>query len=140
MEDDELGRSREETIGAPAAGTDGSVESNGGVPSFDEVLKALSNSRRRAILYHVRDEQVATVDELARHVVAGELDVLPENVPADRHEQAMSDLVHVHLPQLVDALCIEYDLRSQTVTYADPPRLIDKTLEVLARLERERGE
>lgn len=107
-----------------------------GIATLDEVLQALSHPRRRSILYYLQDCEVATVDELAEQIVAWETDSWPGKIAEDRRERVASDLIHNHLPKLADTQFVEYDPRSLTVAYTDPPLLLEQTLRLLAHLDR----
>lgn len=65
---------------------------------LDEVLKALANSKRRAILRILQERQKVDIEELAATV--GD---------EQTTSQAKVELVHNHLPQLADANIVEYD-------------------------------
>lgn len=122
---------REEGDSGPCSGP----ESGGDVISLDAVLRCLLKQRRRQVLYYLRRQRVATVDELAAGLLARERECSPEAVDPDRTEELASELVHVHLPHLADAKAIEYDQRSRTVRYSEPPALVGELLDVLARIE-----
>lgn len=132
-------RCGERPIGPPTTGRGVRLETNGGIATLSEVLNALAHPRRRIALYYLQTHQRATVDELARQIVAWELEGSPDDVPADARERVMTELVHIHLPQLADSLFVEYDPRSQMVMYTEPPALLETVLEVLAQFEREFG-
>ena len=105
------------------------------VVHLDEILSCLSDSDRRAVLYHLHDGEVTDVESLAAHLVAKERDLPPEDVPEDDRERMAATLIHKHLPKLAEANIVEFDHRSQTVRYSNPPRLMDRVLGLLARLE-----
>lgn len=84
--------------------------------------------------------QVATIEELARQVVAWEADIPAPEVATEQSERVASELVHTHLPKLAEATFIEYDPRSRTVRYTEPPALLDTVLKLLAELERKSDE
>jgi DNA-binding transcriptional ArsR family regulator len=109
--------------------------SDGGVISVDEVLQCLSNPVRRHILYYCRENEVTNLTELAQHIVALDDDVGPEETADDSLERCKVNLVHNHLPKLMDTNALEYDRRSKTIRYDDPPRLFDWLLRALARIE-----
>lgn len=108
---------------------------NGGVASVDEVLDCLTDPFRRLVVYYCREERVATVEELATQIAARDSDVPPREVSDDQRKKYEIRLVHTHLPRLTSSKIIEYDQRSQTVRYDDPPRMLDWLLQALARLE-----
>lgn len=116
------------------------LEANEGVTTLEVIFESLTSPRRRFVLYYLRDHEIATVEELARHIVAWEENVHPDEVGSDRRERVETQLLHTHLPKLADATFVEYDPRSRTVRYTEPPALLDTVLELLARLEGESSE
>lgn len=116
---------------------DGAFEdaTNGGVTSIDEVLDCLSDPIRRNTLYYCRQNEIATVEELAEHVAGWKNDISPHEVPDEQRKRYETQLVHTHLPKLVEANVLEYDRRSLTLRYEDPPRKVDWLLQALAKLE-----
>lgn len=108
---------------------------DGGNPSIDEVLKMLRNRRRRAIFYYLREHEVATVDELAAHLAALETETPVSEGDVDLSERIELELVHTALPKMADSHFIEYDSRSSTVRYADPPEHLQLLLGVLKRFD-----
>lgn len=113
------------------------VATNGGTTPLDVILNSLGQPRRRFILYYLQDHEIATVEELSRQIVAHEQNVTPDVVADADRDRIASQLIHSHLPNLADATFIEYDPRSRTVRYREPPALLDTILRLLARLERD---
>lgn len=101
----------------------------------DDVLNALADRRRRLVLYYLRDEGTAGIDEVADHVAAAEEDVPVDGVTDEQRARVKTSLVHAHLPQLVDAGLVEYDRRTGVIRYAHPPTLLEKLLGVLGEIE-----
>lgn len=132
MSDDNCTNGGEDTRGGQAEFT---LESDGGRVPVDELLECLANSRRRMILYHLQDEEIADLEDLSQQVIAQEEEMSPEEVPAEEAQTVQTQLIHRHLPKLQGARVIEFDQRSQTVRYSDPPRILDATLQVLAKFE-----
>lgn len=121
----------------PGDGGDGNVASDSTTaPSDDEwrrsrlteTLDALANPRRRDVLYHLSENDAATIDALAAEIAARETDVRPEDVSSDDREATMVDLHHTHLPKLADAGLVEFDRRSGAVAFRDPPEMLDELL------------
>lgn len=106
-----------------------------GVVSMDDVLEALADPTRRFVLHYLRDREVASVDELAREVAAREADTTPEAVSEAARERASLRLSHAHLAKLADLHLVEYDARSATVRYSDPPMRLEAVLRLLEQLE-----
>lgn len=111
----------------------------GGVITLDTVFDCLRHPRRRFVLYYLRECEVVTVDELAEQIAAQEADTPPEEVDADQRKSIETNLVHVHLPKLADTLMIEYDRRSNTIRYTEPPRVLDEILCLIAQYEDDAG-
>ena len=122
------GGRRGDCLEAPVAG-------DGGRTTLEVALDCLRHPRRRFVLYYLRDERTTTVTELARHVAARESGDPPTAVEEERCEHVRATLVHNHRPKLADDVFIEYDPRTETVTYTDPPALLDELLRLVARFE-----
>lgn len=94
--------------------------------STDELLRVVSDRRRRAVLNHLREngDGAVTVDELV------------DGIPADeRTARARVELQlrHVHLPKLDAAGIVEYDAGSATVRYRPEGRCgLERLLEFLS--------
>jgi len=128
MSDDEPGRNGDEENG-PA--------SDGGGSLLSRIFGALSHPRRRCVLYYLRDHGQAQVDDLAVHIAGWERDV-PSADAADDDEyvdQIRLELTHSHLPKLEDEGLVEYDPRTEMVSYSYPPTLLDEALDIAAVIE-----
>jgi hypothetical protein len=121
--------------GATRSAADREFVTNGGVSTLSAVLRAVSDPRRREVLYYLREHDTATIGELARHCAAVETGESPEDVPTERYERIRTQLHHTHLPKLTDALVVEYDERTNTVSYSAPPDAVEMVLDVVAQLE-----
>lgn len=135
MSDDNCCGDDEQWVSDHQSGDDPTIEGDGGITTLDEVLHCLSSSRRRTVLYHLQDVEIADVDELAKRVAANERDSSTGEVPAPHRKKVETQLVHNHLPKMAEAQLVEYDRRSSTVRYREPPGLLSTVLELLARLE-----
>lgn len=102
---------------------------------LSRVFAALSNRRRRYVLYYLRNHEQAQTDELAAQIAAWEQEIPRSEVPAEDTHQVHRALVHSHLPKLEDYGLVEYDRRSDTVSYTYPPTLLDEALELTSSLE-----
>ncbi len=91
-------------------------------PSLDLVFGLLSNRHRRYVLYYLQSQtdDVATIDELAHHVLTLDEDLEPS---VDNRRQVVMSLQHTHLPKLEDIGVVEHDARSETVRYWTQPSL-----------------
>lgn len=103
---------------------------DGGQTTLEAVLRALTNHRRRYILYHLREEEVSNLDEVARHIAKVEEENTSEERLDERVEQEKAALIHQDLPVLEDAALVEFDQRSEAVRYCEPPALLDKLLHI----------
>lgn len=112
-----------------------STISDGGKVAIDDVLGILANANRRAVFYYLREHEVASVEELAHHIAAQCEASTSEESRDSEVEHVTLDLVHNTLPKLADSQFIEYDSRSQTVRYSQPPALLEAVLRFLARFE-----
>lgn len=121
-------------------GNEGAVAANGGIPSLGEIFDCLTSSRRRITLYYLQENEIVDVDELVTQIAMKEAKIPSDEVSADRRDRIETQLVHTHLPKLADVQCIEYDRRSATVRYTQPPSLLDKALRLLSQLEEEHRE
>jgi DNA-binding transcriptional ArsR family regulator len=126
MSDDEFGTGADE---------DNSVVSDGGRSLLSRIFEALADPRRRFVLYYLRDHGEATVDDLAVHIAAWERDVPASEVSDEDTQQIAVELVHSHLPRLEDEGLVEYDPRTETVSYSYPPSLLSEALDIAAVIE-----
>lgn len=108
---------------------------DGGIATLEVIFSCLTNPKRRFVLYYLQDREIVTVDELAEQVAGWETETPPAEVETEHRERIAEELVHTHLPRLADALFIEYDPRSNTIRYTDPPALLDEVLRLTAQLE-----
>lgn len=127
----------EETAGTPAAGEARRPGAFEGTVPIDDVLEAASDSTRRTVLRELRDREVATVDELATAVAARTRDVSDGQVDEMRKKTSI-ELAHVHLPELAELGFVEFDRRTSTARYADPPRDLEAVLRLVEELEEAR--
>ena len=124
-----------EDVFGGASMTDGSLRDVRETDELDSDLAILSSSRRRHSLYYLRENEIASVDELADHLADEDGDAAVS--ADDRFETPELALVHSDLPALRDAGVIEYDPRNGTVRYRRPPESVRALLELCSRLERE---
>lgn len=102
-----------------------------------EILEVLTDRERRSVLYHLQEETVADVDDVARTVAAATADVPPDGVDERERSRVHDRLVHLHLPKMVDAGLVEWDRRSGTVRYAHPPDVLSAILRLVGGVEPE---
>ncbi|MDF9744613.1 DUF7344 domain-containing protein [Natrinema salsiterrestre] len=113
----------------------GSEMGDDGAADLDELLRILSNRRRRCVLYCLDAADHRDVETLAKRVVTR----LERTVPDDRAEVRYDDvelsLVHVDIPMLEDADVISYDRRRGDLCLDCPPTRIEPLLETCAALD-----
>jgi hypothetical protein len=100
--------------------------------STDELLRLVSDRRRRAVLNHLREngDGAVTVDELVDGIPADGFGSADERTARARVEL---QLRHVHLPKLDAAGIVEYDAGSATVRYRPGDRGgLERLLEFLS--------
>lgn len=78
--------------------------------SPDLVFEILSNTRRRMMLYYLRqNDGAASVKELAEQIAALENDVTVGELGRQQRKRVYVSLYQTHVPKLEDAGIIEYD-------------------------------
>lgn len=112
-----------------------STRADGGQENLDAFLEVISTRRRRYVLYHLRRNELADIDELARHVTAAIRDVPEDAIADDGIEKTKAGLIHSDLPRLREMGVIEYDHRHGTVRYQQPSRIGTILIRVCAELE-----
>ena len=88
------------------------VEADGGDPSLDELLEALSTRRRRYLMYALASAGTWTeLPVVTERIVAWERDVSVSEVDesSEYYEDVLRDLHHVHVPKLANIGLIEWD-------------------------------
>lgn len=124
-------------------GTNRPVRNGGGKSSddssdfftLDAVLQCLVHPRRRHILYLLQDTPIVTEADLANHLALLETEESTGEILDKTLEGIRIELRQNHLPHLEDARLIEYDRRSETVRYTDPPKLLELALRFTERFE-----
>lgn len=99
-----------------------------------EIFDLLRNNRRRYIL-HTLVNGTGTVDLeiLATEVVQWEQEM--ETVMDNHYERVMTDLIHHHLPRLLDAGVLEYHHEQKMVTLYDTANTLIPYLELAANAD-----
>ena len=93
--------------------------------SEDQLYRALASTRRRRLLYSLREVGECTVDDLAALLVQWEGRDPGRN--ADEQSQLHIKLVHSDLPLLADAGVVSYNRENETVA----PKPLDPLLDAL---------
>ncbi|WP_224332604.1 DUF7344 domain-containing protein [Haloprofundus halobius] len=93
---------------------------------LDEAFEALSNRRRRDVLYYLHQVNGEEVDvyDIADTMTAWEVDCR-ESVEPDHFRSLLVSLRHVHLPKLDDIGALSYDEQEGTVEQTESPILHD---------------
>lgn len=88
--------------------------------SPDLVFELLSSTRRRRVLYYLREHDgMATVNELAEQIAAMENDVEVEDLNRQQRKRVYVSLYQTHVPKLEEAGIIEYDDETGEVRLTD---------------------
>lgn len=113
-----------------------STAADGGYSLTERIFGALSNKRRRYILYFLQDNNYTTVESLATQIATWEQSSPSNAVPKATLENIHTQLVHSDLPKLADYGIVEYDDRSGAIRYSDPPALLEEALTIAALVEK----
>jgi len=97
---------------------------------IDRSFDLLGSACRRRVIYALRADGPATVEELADAVVAAGV--------ADERERIVASLTHAHLPKLDEFDVVEYAGPDAPVTLADGVELLEPFLRIAARRETNR--
>lgn len=120
--------------GPPGSRGRGPVPDGGHAP-IDRVLLALSEPRRRYLLYYLERQGDAYIDEAARFIAACERDCEPSDVSPDSTGTVTRELYHVHLPKLSEENIIDYDRRSGAMCFQTPPTELSEFLDMASSME-----
>ena len=97
--------------------------------SPDLVFDILSNTRRRMVLYYLRQYGgSATVQELADEIAAMENDVEVEELTRQQQKRVYVSLYQTHLPKLEESGISEYDDEAEVVRLTERATEIDEYL------------
>lgn len=102
---------------------------------LNSLLEILASHRRRDVLYYLRNREVAGIDELTRYLVEESSETPNETDVDERLERMKATVVHTDLPKLRDTGVIEYDSRTGTIRYRQPPKELQILLRVCSGLE-----
>lgn len=97
--------------------------------SQDTVFDILSNSRRRYVLYYLRQQsEPVQVTTLAENVAAWENETDIESLEEQERKRVYVSLYQTHIPKLADTGLVEYDKDAGTVALADEASSMDEYL------------
>lgn len=111
------------------------IVSDGGTSLPTRIFGALAHQRRRCVLYYLRDNEQASIDDLASHLTALEQDTPRNEMTPEAIKQVKTTLIQIHLPKLDDYGLIDYDRRSETVCYTYPPGLLNDALDIAMTID-----
>lgn len=97
--------------------------------SQDVVFDVLSSTRRRQVLYILKNEGPMELTELAEHVAARENDTTVEGLTKQQRKRVYVSLYQTHVPKLEDAGLVEYDQDTGVVELRARAADIDRYLE-----------
>lgn len=103
--------------------------------AVDRTLDAISNRRRRNVLYLLEEGGSMAVESLADDLLRIEPDSTPEGYHDDDSNPMITTLHHNHLPRLDELGFIDYDQRSGDIRLRDPPDEFREVVEVVKGLE-----
>lgn len=103
--------------------------------SFDRVFELLANQRRRFVVHYLsaHNDEAVRLEDIVRRIESWEREV-HEDVPDAHASRIRQSLHNVHLPLLVDANVVDYDLRSGYVRYWGHP-VVEEYAEHVAAAE-----
>jgi hypothetical protein len=96
---------------------------------LDAFLEALTNRKRRYVLYYIRDERYAEIKDIEDQLVICEHETQAHEIEDQFRERIQIELCHVHLPKLEETGIITYNAWNRGVRYNDPPETIEQLLD-----------
>lgn len=130
----DVSRERTDGAGAPVTADRGPLVADGGC-RIDRMLGALGERRRRYVLYYLRDERYAELDDLAEQVAAWETGRSSAEIGPWLRRAVRAELHHTHLPKLEEVGIIGFDRRHDTVCLEEPCLLVEDLLDRCATIE-----
>lgn len=110
--------------------------STDGRHSLDAVFEALRYRRQRYALYYLQETEICGIDDLTDRITAWERTEAADEPEETLRKEIKAALHHHHLPRLDDAGLVEYDERTCTVRFREPPVVLERLLSVAADVER----
>lgn len=97
-----------------------------------DVIALLGDRRRRTVLETLADDtRTMALRDLAEDVAVDEHDGPASEISADTVQRIATSLYHVHIPQLVDAGVVEYDMDRDEVRPSGRTDRIERALSVI---------
>lgn len=88
--------------------------------SRDDIFDILRNSRRRAVINHLRTEKsTMTLNELAEQIAGDENDIGVEDLSSQQRKRVYVSLHQNHLPKMDDMGVVDYDRDRGTIALGD---------------------
>lgn len=97
--------------------------------SQDVVFDVLSSTRRRQVLYLLKNEGEMELTELAEHVAAEENDTTVTDLTKQQRKRVYVSLYQTHVPKLEDARLVDYDQDTGEVQLSAQATDIDRYLD-----------
>lgn len=91
--------------------------------SRDDIFNILRNSRRRAVICHLRTARTITLSELAEQIASDECDTSVEQVSSEQRKRVYVSLHQNHLPKMDRKGVVNYDQDRGTVELGDISRV-----------------
>ncbi|WP_276273860.1 DUF7344 domain-containing protein [Haloarcula litorea] len=105
-------------------------------PPADDLFRALASETRRDVLEALQRRESIPLDELADTLVGRGTTSGPADV--DERAQTKIELVHAHVPLLVDAGLVAHDESAGEVSLTTLPEPVEELLTFAAEYERSR--
>lgn len=108
-----------------------SVRDSGGPTdlSEDEIFDVLRNSRRRAVIAYLLEEERASVKELTKQVGADEYDVDADELSPEQHKRVYTGLYQCHLPRLDDLGVVDFEKEDKVVSLRESASQLEPYLQ-----------
>ncbi|ARS89141.1 response regulator [Natrarchaeobaculum aegyptiacum] len=95
----------------------------------DELFSVFTHSSRRTVLFHLRQHQAATLEELVDVLAVTSV----EEWDAEDRTRMRTELYHRHLPLLEERGLLTHDRAAEVVESADPPGEVGEWLDLAVR-------
>lgn len=82
----------------------------------NDMFKALTHERRRYLLYTLFEDDVWSLEDLARKLAAWENDVPEDAIDQAEIDGVYASLYHAHVPKLVEFGILEFDRRDERIS------------------------
>lgn len=110
------------------------IVADGGV-EISRCMDVLASKRRRYVLYYLRANEEAELEEVTEQVAAWETGSPSEELGEQEGQDVRISLYHTHLPKLKETGLIDYDYRHGSMSLQNLPRPIDQILDYCTEME-----